>query len=103
MKMLKNTLFAGIKAKNKDSYLYQNNRPYMVREMGLEPTRRSPHAPQTCLSTIPTLSRRCLSIIAMGGGFVNRFFKNLWKNHDEAREKWEGACHIGAVLVHYRK
>lgn len=29
MKMLKNTLFAGIKAKNKDSYLYQNNRPYM--------------------------------------------------------------------------
>lgn len=30
MKMLKNTLFAGIKAKNKDSYLYQNNRPYMA-------------------------------------------------------------------------
>lgn len=37
MKMLKNTLFAGIKAKNKDSYLYQNNRPYMVRVEGLEP------------------------------------------------------------------
>ena len=29
----------------------------LVREMGLEPTRRSPHAPQTCLSTIPTLSQ----------------------------------------------
>ena len=25
--------------------------------MGLEPTRRTPHAPQTCLSTIPTLSQ----------------------------------------------
>ena len=36
MKMLKNTLFAGIKAKNKDSYLYQNNRPYMVRVARLE-------------------------------------------------------------------
>ncbi len=30
---------------------------FLVREMGLEPTRRSPHAPQTCLSTIPTLSQ----------------------------------------------
>ena len=29
MKILINTLFAGIKAKNKDGYLYQNNRPYM--------------------------------------------------------------------------
>ena len=38
-----------------------------------------PHAPQTCLSTIPTLSRRCLNIIATGGWFVNRFFKNHWK------------------------
>ena len=37
MKMLKNTLFAGIKAKNKDSYLYQNNRPYMVGVSGFEP------------------------------------------------------------------
>ena len=37
MKILINTLFAGIKAKNKDGYLYQNNRPYMVRVTGFEP------------------------------------------------------------------
>lgn len=30
MKILINTLFAGIKTKNKDGYLYQNNRPYMA-------------------------------------------------------------------------
>lgn len=36
MKMLKNTLFAGIKAKNKDSYLYQNNRPYMPKSVGID-------------------------------------------------------------------
>ena len=36
---------------------YQNHRANLVREMGLEPTRRLPHAPQTCLSTIPTLSQ----------------------------------------------
>ena len=36
---------------------------YLVREMGLEPTRRSPHAPQTCLSTIPTLSQLRPNII----------------------------------------
>ena len=29
---------------------------HMVREMGLEPTRHLPHAPQTCLYTIPTFS-----------------------------------------------
>ena len=32
MKILINTLFAGIKAKNKDGYLYQNNRPYMAKD-----------------------------------------------------------------------
>lgn len=32
MKMLINMLFAGIKAKNKGGYLYQNNRPYMCKQ-----------------------------------------------------------------------
>lgn len=43
MKMLKNTLFAGIKAKNKDSYLYQNNRPYMALDPMID-TMNSPPA-----------------------------------------------------------
>ena len=34
----------------------ENRRFFLVRERGLGPPRRSPHAPQTCLSTIPTLS-----------------------------------------------
>ena len=36
----------------KTSFVYQTKEVfYMVQEMGLEPTRRLPHAPQTCLST----------------------------------------------------
>ena len=46
---------------------------FMVREMGLEPTRRNhTHLKRACLPF--QHSRKCLIIIMQGRGFVNCFF-----------------------------
>ena len=73
-----------------------------MREMGLEPTRRSPHAPQTCLSTIPTLSQVCSSIITLPYGFVNIFFiekqdPRLWLFYDGKYDRLSNRMCKGAA------
>ena len=51
---------------------YQNHRANLVREMGLEPTRRNhTHLKRACLPF--QHSRKCLSIIPRGTCFVNNF------------------------------
>ena len=47
----------------------------VVREMGLEPTRHTTHAPQTCLSTNFSTLARNSSYYNMFLLFVNTFFK----------------------------
>ena len=64
--------------------LYQNWCPVMVQEMGLEPTRRLPHAPQTCLSTYSNTlawmaATNSFPIIPFFRPIVNSFFLLLRK------------------------
>ena len=50
----------------------KDNRLFLVREMGLEPTRRNhTHLKRACLPF--QHSRKCLIIIMQGRGFVNLF------------------------------
>ena len=76
-KSLEMTAVFRIKITNRQLIIVSTVGSIMVREMGLEPTRRWPHAPQTCLSTIPTLSQVRPSIIPRQAHFVNRIFPLL--------------------------
>ncbi len=59
----------------KSSEILKISELLLVREKGLEPSRQTTHAPQTCLSTnSSTLADRARVIIVRRAGFVNRLF-----------------------------
>ena len=76
-----------IKEKPRKSELSCSNSRDLVREMRLELTRHTTHAPQTCLSTYSSTLANAIAIIAIMFPFVNTFLQLCRRKQTAAENK----------------